>query len=181
MLAFACGLLAASSAEAADVTVCNKFGHPVFFAFAFEQGGQWASRGWAEVKSGDCRNNPLEMSKVDVNAFFFRGETNWIPTGGGKRTMHSWGKGREFAVQDKTFSFRDAEAKRGNRRMVTFSPSMKSESGSQQLTITIEADGLNTTQSLKRAGVAAPPPPVQSAPPPAPAAPSGPTATPMPR
>lgn len=165
--AIRCGLLAAgslftaSAAHAVDVTVCNKFNHPVFFAFAWEQDGRWTSRGWSEVKSGDCRNNPFDLSKLNLDSFFFRGETNWIPSGGGKKTMHQWGKGREFTVQDKTFVFRDADRNRGDGRFVAFSPSLKGEGGPSQLTITIQEDGVNTSQSIKRVGAApsAPPPP----------------------
>jgi hypothetical protein len=64
--------------------------------------------------------------------------------------MHSWGKGREFAVRDKTFTFDNADEKHSNARLVGFTKSLDID-GARTLIITIRSDGQNTTQETKGA------------------------------
>ncbi len=142
-------LNATAGARAADITVCNEFRHPVFFAFAWEEGGEWVSRGWSEVKTGACNRNPLQLDKVDVPGFYYHAETNWVPTGGGNKTMYTWGKGGEFAVHDKPFHFRDADKKRRGTRHAAFTQTLKRSGGTLILTITVQNDGKNVSQTVK--------------------------------
>ena len=150
ILAAGLAALTTSAARAAQVTVCNEFRHPVFFAFAWQDGRDWISRGWSEVKPNHCRDNPLDADKIDVKSFYYRAETNWIDRGGGKRSMYSWGNAREFVVRDKGFTLKNADEQRSDTRLVNFSKSLDIDD-SKSLTITIRSDGQNTTQETKTA------------------------------
>src|SRR6478672_12874108 len=53
----------------------------------------WVSEGWISVAPKGCQT---DSKHVDLTEFYWRGETDWIKTKGG-RTQWSWGKDRQFS------------------------------------------------------------------------------------
>jgi len=64
--------------------------------------GRLVSEGWISVAPNACQT---DSKHADLTEFYWRGETDWIKTKGG-RTQWSWGKDRQFSVKDGSFAFK---------------------------------------------------------------------------
>jgi uncharacterized membrane protein len=140
-----------ASAAQADVNFCNKYPAPVFVSVAYNENGEWISKGWEKIDPGTCRNNPFELH---VGQFYYRGETDWIPTPNGGKRQTTWGS-REtarFSVVNDGFNFRHAEVPHSGSRQEGFSASFRFETGEVSETITFGAD-LTTTQQTLPSGI----------------------------
>jgi Tfp pilus assembly protein PilF len=125
-----------SSKAFAAIKLCNEFEHPVRFAVAFPTKDGWVSEGWVTVQSKSCQN---DSKHADLTEFYWRGETDWIKTQGGRtKTQWSWGNRRNFSVKDAPFALANADRKgRGARLEGFFGPVMVKAPSLIQVTLTI--------------------------------------------
>ena len=110
-------LLAVSGSQTlAAIKFCNNFEHQVQFAVAFQDQDGWVSEGWISVAPKACQT---DSKHADLTEFYWRGETDWIKTKGG-RTQWSWGKDRQFSVKDGSFAFKNSDQKLKGAHLVGF-------------------------------------------------------------
>lgn len=143
-------LLALSGSKAfATIKFCNDFEHVVQFALAYQSKDGWVSEGWVRVESKACQT---DSKHPDLTEFYWRGETDWIKTRGG-RTKWSWGKDREFAVKDTSFSLTNSDQKIKGAHLVGFIGPVKINAPSVEVTLTI-VDAKGTMTSISSEGAA---------------------------
>ncbi|HEV7464375.1 MAG TPA: tetratricopeptide repeat protein, partial [Methyloceanibacter sp.] len=135
-------LLAVSGSQAwATVKFCNNFEHPVQFAVAFQDQDGWVSEGWISVAPKACQT---DSKHADLTEFYWRGETDWIKTKGG-RTQWSWGKDRQFNVKDGSFTLKNSDETLKGAHLVGFIGPVKINAPSIAVTLTIvDAKGTMT-------------------------------------
>jgi tetratricopeptide (TPR) repeat protein/uncharacterized membrane protein len=135
-------LLAVSGSQAsAAIKFCNNFEHQVQFAVAFQDQDGWVSEGWISVEPKACQT---DSKHADLTEFYWRGETDWIKTKGG-RTKWSWGKDRQFSVKDASFTLKNADQKLKGAHLVAFIGPVKINLPSTAVTLTIvDAKGTMT-------------------------------------
>jgi tetratricopeptide (TPR) repeat protein/uncharacterized membrane protein len=138
----------------AVITLCNDFEHPVWFAVAFQTKDGWVSDGWIKVESKACE---IDSKHADLTEFYWRGETDWFDTPGG-RTQWSWGNDRKFSVKDDAFVFSNADQSIEGARLVAFIGPVTVKSSAQQVTLTIvDAKGTSTAISSESTALKADP------------------------
>lgn len=144
-------LLAMSGSQAlAAIKFCNNFEHQVQFAVAFQDQGGWVSEGWISVAPNACQT---DSKHADLTEFYWRGETDWIKTKGG-RTQWSWGKDRQFSVKDGSFAFKNSDQKLKGAHLVGFIGPVKINAPSIAVTLTIvDAKGTMTEIASEAASV----------------------------
>ena len=126
----------AASAAAALIELCNKFGHPIRFAIAYQDKDEWTSEGWLTVPDGRCG----QLTKhPDLTSFYYHGETDVFD---GKRV--DWGKKQDFAVKKSDFILQNADTKLPGSRMVTFSGPVTRDTPARTISLTFTPD-LNVT------------------------------------
>lgn len=148
-LAGAAMLMGTASGAAGGIRFCNEFDQTIRFAVAYKDGGQWVSEGWIEVRPKSCQ---ADDKHTGLNDFYWRGETDWINVGGGKKSKWSWGKQRQFAVKDGPFSVRGADTQASGARVEGFvGPVTVAIPEVQEITLSIlSATTTSTTVSSER-------------------------------
>jgi uncharacterized membrane protein len=114
------------------VMFCNKFGHTINFAIAYQAGDVWTSEGWITVKPDTCKTEPRHP---DLTSFYYRGESEVF---GGQQA--TWGSAREFAVKNKDFVIAKAEKKAAGARMAKFSGPTTRDVPARTLSLTFTPD-----------------------------------------
>jgi Protein of unknown function (DUF1036) len=85
--ALAFGTCCASAAQA-KVNFCNQYDVPVFVSVAYNENGEWVSKGLEKVDPGTYRDNPFNLHVGQF--YFFRGEIDWVPTPTGGKRQATW-------------------------------------------------------------------------------------------
>jgi hypothetical protein len=129
----------------AGIDFCSKFRFPIYVAIAYNWNDDWVSTGWQKIQPGECLTDPF---KVSVSQFYFRGETDWVPTAPGKRTKWTWGNsGRPFPISEKSFTFHKADGPVRGGKPEGFTISMQGDGNTPiSESVTFEEDGVHTTQ-----------------------------------
>ncbi len=140
-------LLAIPTARA-DIVFCNKFAHTVYVAIAYpQQDGSWISRGWIALDTGECSEFD---SAIRVKTFYYRGQTAQYREGR-KQVRTVWSSGdTKFAMWEKdNFNYWNAQTKVLNSTLAVFSKVGEATGDAISVTVTFEADGIQTTTTIK--------------------------------
>lgn len=122
----------AASAAASLIEFCNKFGHPIRFAIAYQDKDEWTSEGWLTVADGKCG----QLTKhPDFTSFYYHGETDVFD---GQRV--DWGKKRDFAVKKSDFILQNADTELPGARMATFSGPVTRDTPARAMSLTFTPD-----------------------------------------
>lgn len=90
------------------LTLCNETSHKVWSAIAYQNDGEWESRGWWPIETGDCARN-FTSALENTNAHFYALQEQPIPEGEetapkDKRLRTLTAKPRQFCVAEGVFS-----------------------------------------------------------------------------
>jgi hypothetical protein len=139
----------ASASARAQITFCNKFHQPVFFAITYKQpGGLWMSQGWLQVAVDACRSFDRAPQ---ISTFYWRAESDWYKNASGQQVWTAWHKpDGKFAVGKypfATFTFEQADQQKTNGRLEDFRkcPVSSAPGGNLALRLTIGADKIDYT------------------------------------
>ncbi|MDX8529439.1 DUF1036 domain-containing protein [Mesorhizobium sp. VK25A] len=149
--------MSAERAEAA-IKICNNFSQTVYFAMAYAQPGydeSYISRGWLVLNpNGGCDQFD---SALHLTVFWYYAETNQYKVSKNVKNKNMWGSVRadkQFWIATNSFNFinnlNDNQSRPGDpgARLVGFTRSVESKDSELDETLTIEADGINVSQSF---------------------------------
>ncbi|RAZ84201.1 hypothetical protein DPM33_32285 [Mesorhizobium hawassense] len=152
--------LVATCAERAEaaIKICNQFSQTVYFAMAYAQPGfdnSYISRGWLVLSpNGGCDQFD---SALHLSVFWYYAETNQYTVRKHVKNINMWGNVRpdkQFWIATNSFNFinnlneRQSSPGDPGARLVGFTRSVESKDSELDETLTIEADGINVSQSF---------------------------------
>ncbi|UVK49352.1 DUF1036 domain-containing protein (plasmid) [Mesorhizobium sp. AR07] len=152
-------LLLATFSERADaeIKICNQFSQTVYFSMAYAQPGydnSYISRGWLVLQpNGGCDQFD---SALHLSVFWYYAETNAYYVRKHVKNTNTWGSVRadkKFWVATNSFNFIDNVDKNKapndpGAKLVGFTRSVEATGSELNETLTIEADGINVSQSF---------------------------------
>lgn len=154
----ACFLATCAQRADAAIKICNNFSQTVYFAMAYAQPGyeeSYISRGWLVLNpNGGCDQFD---SALHLSAFWYYAETNEYKVSKHTNNKNTWGSVRadkQFWIATNSFNFinnlNDNQSRPGDpgARLVGFTRSVESKDSELDETLTIEADGINVSQSF---------------------------------
>jgi uncharacterized membrane protein len=137
----------------AEIRFCNKFSRTVFVSVAYAQPGynSFISRGWLRLAPNACDEFD---SAMHLSVFYYYAETDAYSAGPGRTNRNTWGAlkaDKRFWVADNSFNiFNNPGGEKPDdpgAKLVGFTRSIERSDGELSETLTIEADGVNVTQS----------------------------------
>ncbi|TPN79506.1 DUF1036 domain-containing protein [Mesorhizobium sp. CU2] len=156
--------LLVTSAERAEaaIKICNNFSQTVYFAMAYSQPGydeSYISRGWLVLNpNGGCDQFD---SALHLSVFWYYAETNQYKVSKHVKNINMWGNVRpdkQFWIATNSFNFinnlneKPSHPGDPGARLVGFTRSVESKDSELDETLTIEADGINVSQSFSSNG-----------------------------
>ena len=152
-------LLATCAARAeAAIKICNNFSQTVYFAMAYAQPGydeSYISRGWLVLNpNGGCDQFD---SALHLTVFWYYAETNEYKVSKRVKNKNMWGSVRpdkQFWIATNSFNFinnlneKPTSPSDPGAQLAGFTRSVESKDSELDETLTIEADGINVSQSF---------------------------------
>ncbi|MET2827268.1 DUF1036 domain-containing protein [Mesorhizobium shangrilense] len=150
-------LLATFSEQAcAEIKICNQFPQTVYFSIAYAQPGyndSYISRGWLALQPNGCDQFD---SALHLSVFWYYAETNAYFVRKHVTNTNFWGTVRadkKFWVATNSFNFinnlnNNQAPNDPGAKLVGFTRSIEAKDSELNETLTIEADGINVTQSV---------------------------------
>ncbi|QKC82783.1 DUF1036 domain-containing protein [Mesorhizobium sp. NZP2077] len=140
----------------AEIRICNNFSQTVYFSIGYAQPGydSFMSRGWLILNpNGGCDQFD---SALHLSVFWYYAETNAYYVRKHVKTTNTWGSvhpDKQLWIAQYSFNIIDnpgmGRPPDPGAKLVGFAKSIEASGSELNETLTIEADGINVTQSIK--------------------------------
>ncbi|QPC93012.1 DUF1036 domain-containing protein [Mesorhizobium sp. INR15] len=139
----------------AEIKICNNFPQTVYFSIGYDQPGydSFMSRGWLVLApNGGCDEFD---SALHLSVFWYYAETNAYYVRKHVKNTNTWGSVRpdkQLWVARNSFNIIDNPGMKRpsdpGAKLVGFARSLEASGSELNETLTIEADGINVSQSI---------------------------------